>query len=361
MISTVVFSLLKPVYGTTTTSVIPLFPCTDGSLQGGFLCPQIMAITTDPSNPRGSPIVKQSRVPLNTQSVTTIIYFGLIFSIGEVVGEVRNMITLDGHLVMQKQDQSNGEELVVLKSPIQRYISPAATTTRQRRDIYIGLGFEGPLVSGTNGSLRQVRNFAIKKNFLILNAQQEARQFCENPEEMILLTLPHGVETWTINVGSVRVTTPADSLRRQPVALPQRYRIDSFSRFDIVPRESFDQLIGTIQRISGVVVEHSVAAGPSIVSNCEPNIHLFPSLQYHLTDDAGNHRMTVLLLPEDYLEIRPRIVGEIDGSRSCELHVRPKRDGNAFTLGVNLFKHLLVYFERNMDRPSQIGFCDTLE
>jgi hypothetical protein len=278
----------------------------------------------------------------------------LIRELGEVAGQTSNLVTVQGHLAFQKADVEF-EELAVFPTPIKRYVSPLSATLRTRRNIFLGFGFGCRLMQGTSPS---VRNFALMNNAIIVNSQNQARDYCTVPEEMVFVPNPRGAMNWSVNIGGLRVLLPSDSVRRQARSTIQRFKIDSFSRKDIVPQNVYTELVRELRRFPGVQVEEQ--SGSTLVRNCDIHMQHFPTLEYRITDDAGNHVITVLMDPEDYLLV-VRLPEDTSPSNSCELQIAPTTAPTQYTLGVNLYKHLLVYFERNpVAENSRIGFCDPL-
>ena len=349
--TSIALALAYPISAT----VIPLFPCTDGSNQGGFRCVQVMAITGNPAGAADVPLIKQGRVPINTLSDDTIIHFPLIPSIGEAVGRVENLIALPGHLAMEKWGDVV-EDLAVIPTLIKRYISPAGISLRSRRNIFVGLGFGSGMM---HGNTRPLRSFALTDNFLILNPRNEARDFCSAPDEIVFVPHPRNSRAWSLNVGGLRVVSPSDSVRRQAPANVEKFSIDSFSRTDLIPHQMYDQLVRAISMVPGVAVVEQLdgpVRRPARITNCVGNFEHFPALEYRITDDDGNHLITLLMDPESFIEPIQRA----DDMTGCELNVSPTWDPQNYRLGVNLFKHNLVYFERNTDTTSRIGFCDPI-
>ena len=352
----IILGLAYPICAT----VIPLFPCTDGSNQGGYLCAQVMAITPNPLYAAGSneapTLIKQGRIPISTLSDDTIIHFPLIPAIGEIVGRTDNLVTVPGYLAMQKMGDEV-TDLALIPTPIKRYVSPAGISLRSRRNIFIGLGFGNTIMEGPS---RALKNFAISDNSLIINSRTEVREFCVSPDDMVFVPQPRDSPKWSLNIGGIRIVSEADSVRRQAPSTIHKYTIDSFSRMDFIPHDVYGQLIRSLSAVPGVSVVEQVDGSvrrPALVTNCVQNVQHFPALEYRMTDDSGNHLITFIMDPHEYMHPIQRE----DDMTGCELHVAPTRDSNNYKLGVNLFRRNLVYFERNTNSNSRIGFCEPLQ
>jgi len=303
------------------SSIIRLYHCTDGDRNFNVFCAPIVAGSESSVSGLSESF---AMVPVDTQSDGTIIK----------VDKMNSTIAVpDVFVLLQPEEGSESEDLVTLRTSLR-------VSSLSKPAPALGLGYMSPLVVGETSVLS---NFAITKTNLVLNSQNQARNFCQDGGDSIKLVPVHPPNTlvWSVRVGA------------------NVFKIDSASDLDVVPRPYYDRIVEYINNTPNVTVigESNPYGGQrALITNCEDHMHLFPNIRYPIKDDTDQIVATINLHPQDYLNVVKTKYSTPGQPKACKLQIAPTTNIRAYTLGVNIFKKMTVYFERS---SNQIGFCES--